>query len=287
MTERYEAGVDDPAGSQDAADLFRTIGRQIKAARERAGMSQRELGRLCGYSEEQISSIERGRRTPQPDFLIKVDELLGCGGLLAVAAEDVERVKQRRRVRHPEWFQDYADLEKKAVEVHEYGSLAIPGLLQTEAHANAVFRTRRPPLDEKLIERRLVARLDRQEIFERRPTPFATFVIEESVLRRPLGGWDIHQEQLEALLRSGSVPSVDIQVLPTGCAEHPSLGGSFIMLTPKGRPQLGYIEIQHYGHLVTDPDEVRVLAARYGSLRAQALTPSESRSLIKEILGER
>ncbi|MFH9072487.1 helix-turn-helix transcriptional regulator [Streptomyces alboflavus] len=78
----------------------------IKAARERAGMNQRELGQAVGYNEEQISSIERGQRTPQPDFLATVDELLRCGGLLALLGEDAEQAKARRRVRHPEWFRD-------------------------------------------------------------------------------------------------------------------------------------------------------------------------------------
>jgi transcriptional regulator with XRE-family HTH domain len=282
-----EGSAEDPVGSEDAADLFRAIGRQVKVARERAGMSQKELGKRVGYGEEQISSLERGRRTPQPEFLVAVDELLGCGGLLAVAAEDVERAKSRRRVRHPEWFRDYAALEAKAVELHDYSSLSIPGLLQTEHHARVVFRTRQPLLDEDTVEQRVAARLDRQGIFKRWPPPFATFTIEESVLRRPLGGWDVHYEQLEALLKFSSLRSVELQVLPMERTEHPSLGGPFIMLTPKDKPQVAYVEVQHVSRLITEPNEVRILAARYGSVRAQALTPGESRSLIEKMLGDR
>lgn len=98
-----------------------------------------------------------------------VDELLRCGGLLAVTAEDVERARTRRRVRHPEWFRDYARLEAEAVELHDYSSLAIPGLLQTESHARVVFRTRQPLLDDETVEQRVAARLDRQQIFKRWP----------------------------------------------------------------------------------------------------------------------
>ncbi|MFE6284261.1 Scr1 family TA system antitoxin-like transcriptional regulator [Streptomyces sp. NPDC057877] len=274
-------------GTDEVADLFRALGRQIKVARVRAGMSQRELGDRLGYGEETISSAERGRRTPQPDLLVAVDELLGCGGLLASAAEDVERAKARRRVRHPEWFRDYARLEAEAVEIHDYSALAVPGLLQTKAHAQVVFRSRQPLLDEETVEQRVAARLDRQEIFKRWPPPFTTFTIEESVLRRPLGGWDVHGEQLEALLRFGGLRSVELQVLPMDRKEHPSLGGPFILLTPKGKPQVAYLEVQHISRLITDPDEVRILAARYGSIRAQALTPEESLTLIKKMLGDR
>lgn len=290
MTAQPGTGVpagDEADGTDEVADLFRALGRQIKVARERTGLSQKELGDRLGYGEETISSVERARRTPQPELLVAVDRLLDCGGLLASAAEDVERAKTRRRVRHPEWFRNYARLEAEAVELHDYSSLAIPGLLQTEAHARVVFGTRQPLLDEATVEQRVAARLDRQQIFDRWPPPFTTFTIEESVLRRPLGGWDVHRKQLEALLKFGRLRSVELQVLPTERKEHPSLGGPFILLTPKGKPQVAYLEVQHVSRLVTDPDEVRILSARYGSLRAQALTPEESLTLIEKMLGDR
>jgi transcriptional regulator with XRE-family HTH domain len=287
MAARPEWEAGDPAGSEETADLFRAVGRMVKAARERAALSQKELGERVGYSEEQISSIERGRRTPQPDFLILIDELLGCGGLLASVAEDVERAKERRRVRHPEWFRDYAALEAQAVELHYYAALALPGLLQTEGHAHAVFASRRPLLNDETIEQRVTARLARQEILTRWPPPLVSFTIEESVLQRPTGGPEVHREQLTRLLRIAPLRNVELQVMPTERVDHPSLGGPFTLLTPKGRPQVGYVEVQNVSRLVTDPEEVRMLAARYGSIRAQALTPSESLALIEKMLGER
>ncbi|MFF3014024.1 helix-turn-helix domain-containing protein [Streptomyces sp. NPDC057939] len=286
MAVRGGAGAEDPAGTEEAADLFRAIGRMIKAARERAGMSQRELGRRVGYGEEQISSIERGRRTPQPDFLVAVDELLGCGGLLAVLAEDVERVRTRRRVRHPGWFQDYADLEAKAIELHYYAALSLPGLLQTERHARAVFTSRRPLLDEATIEQRVASRLARQQILTHWPPPLVSFTIEESVLQRPTGSSAVHKEQLLRLLAVAPLRNVELQVMPTDRTDHPSLGGPFTLLTPPGKSQMAYVEVQNISRLVTDPEEVRMLAARYGSIRAQALNPSESLALIEKLLGD-
>ncbi|MGW1885710.1 helix-turn-helix domain-containing protein [Streptomyces sp. NPDC001970] len=286
MAGRPEWGAEDPAGSEEVADLFRAVGRQVKAARERAGMSQKELGTRVGYGEEQISSLERGRRTPQPEFLAAVDELLGCGGLLAVASEDVERAKKRRRVRHPEWFRDYAALEAEAVELCYYAALSLPGLLQTEGHAQAVFTSRRPLLDEETIEQRVTARLARQQILTRWPPPLVSFTIEESVLQRPTGSSAVHRDQLCRLLAVASLRNVELQVMPTERTDHPSLGGPFTLLTPKGKPQLGYVEVQNVSRLVTDPEEVRMLAARYGSIRAQALTPSESLALIEKLLGD-
>jgi hypothetical protein len=234
-----------------------------------------------------VSSLERGRRTPQPEFLDAADDLLGAGGLLRAATEEVVRAKARARVRHPAWFRDYARLEAEAVELHDYSTLALPGLLQTEEHARAVFASRQPLLAEEIIEQRVAARLERQKILTRWPPPLTTFTIEESVLRRPTGGWDVHCRQLEQLLQFAKLRSVELQAMPTDREEHPSLGGPFILLTPKGRPQVGYLEIQNTSNLITDSEEVRMLAARYGSIRAQALTPRESLMLIEKILGER
>lgn len=273
-------------GTDEVADLFRALGRQIKVARVRAGMSQKELGDRLGYGEETISSVERGRRTPQPELLLAVDELLECGGLLASAAEDVERARARRRVRHPEWFRDYARMEAEAVELCYFANQAVPGLLQTKEYARAVFASRQPLFDEETIEQRVTARMARQELMSRWPPPTVSAIIQESVLRQPFGGLEVQRGQLERLLKTGDLRHVEIQVMPTATQDHAGMGGPFTLLTPKGKPQVAYLEVQHISRLITDPDEVRVLAAKYGSIRGQALTPRESLRLIEKMLGD-
>lgn len=279
--EDREQRPEPPDDADSAIDLNRAVGRQIKLLRERAGWTQKELGDRLGYGEALISSLERGRRTPQPEFLDAADELLGAAGLLKVTKEDVARAKAKARVRHPAWFRDYARLESEAVEINDYSSHDIPGLFQTERRARALYEMRKPLLDEETIEQRVTSRLDRQKILTRWPPPMVTAVIEEATLRRPLGGWEVHNEQLEQLLRLGWLRSVELQVMPTDRSEHAGMGGAFILLTPKGKPQVGYTEVQNHSRLATDAEEVRILAARYGTIRAQALTPRESLELIE------
>ncbi|MGK4584387.1 helix-turn-helix domain-containing protein [Kitasatospora sp. HPMI-4] len=283
LTERRPEQPEDEDGS---ADLFRTIGRQVRLLRERAGLTQRELGERLNYGEDLISSLERGRRTPQPDFLDAADELLGAGGLLKAAKEDVVRAKTRARVRHPAWFRDYARLEAEAEEISFFSTLTVPGLLQTEEYARVTFSVRQPLLLEETIEQRVAARLARQETLTRWPAPLVTAVIDESVLRREIGGRLVQQGQLEHLLKLGQLRNATVQVLPLDCHEYAGVDGPFILLTPKNKPQVGYLEVQGVGHLVTEPVEVRMLAARYGSIRGQALTPRDSLALIDKLLGE-
>ncbi|MEV6179875.1 helix-turn-helix domain-containing protein [Streptomyces sp. NPDC052016] len=268
-------------------DLNRAVGKQLRLLRERAGLMQRDVGDRLGYGPDLISALERGVRTPQREFLQAVDELLDAGGLLKALAEDVERAKSKARVRHPAWFKDYARLEKSAVEINFYNNHDVPGLLQTERRTRALYVMRKPVLDPDTVEQRVASRVDRQDILTRRPLPVVTAVIEEVVLRRPLGGWDIHQEQLRHLLKLGRLPNVELQVMPSVCSEHAGMGGPFVLLAPKGKPQVGYTETQSNSNLITEPEEVRMLAARYGSIRAQALTMQESLALIESLLGER
>ncbi|PAZ09780.1 transcriptional regulator [Streptomyces sp. SA15] len=272
---------------EQASDLNRAIGKQVKVLRERAEFTQKELGERLGYSEDLISSLERGRRTPQPEFLAAADELLGAGGLLKATIEDVEKAKAKARVRHPAWFRDYARLEREAVEINFYNNHDVPGLLQTERRTRALYEMRKPLLDEETIEQRVASRMARQEILTGWPPPMVTAVIEEVVLRRCLGGRETHSEQLEQLLKLGRLRNVELQVMPTERLEHAGMGGPFVLLTPKGKAQMGYTEAQNSSRLITDPEEVRILAARYGSIRAQALTMRESLTLIEDLLGER
>ncbi|MCC3650269.1 helix-turn-helix domain-containing protein [Streptomyces sp. S07_1.15] len=281
--EQHLVPLDDSDGT---ADLFRALGKQIKLLRERAGLTQRELGERLRFGEDLISSVERGRRVPQPELLEAADQALGAGGLLKGVTDDVVKAKSRARVRHPSWFRDYARIEAEAVEVNFFSTLTVPGLLQTEDYARLIFSAYQPLLSEETIERRVAARLARQEVLTRWPAPLVTAVIEESVLRRCLGGTEVLRGQLSHLLTLGRLRSTTLQVLPMASREHGGLEGPFILLTPKGRQQVGYVEAQGVNRLITEPDQVRILAARYGSIRGQALTPHESLALVEKLLGE-
>ncbi|MEU4260202.1 helix-turn-helix transcriptional regulator [Streptomyces fradiae] len=254
-----EAAVE-PQGVHDegelSGDLMRAVGKQVKLLQERAGLTQRELGDRLGYSEDLVSSLERGRRTPQREFLEAADDALDAGGLLRATIEDVERAKAKARVRHPAWFRDYARLEREAVEINFYNCHDIPGLFQTERRIRALYEMRKPLLDEETVEQRVVSRLARQDILTQWPPPMITAVVEEVVLQRPLGERDVHREQLEQLLRLARLRNVELQVMPTGRTQHAGMGGSFILLTPKGKPQLGYVEAQSSSRLVTDAEKL-------------------------------
>ncbi|MEV0257641.1 helix-turn-helix transcriptional regulator [Streptomyces sp. NPDC050732] len=282
----HEERPERPSQADGTAHLFRALGKQIKVLREHAGMSQRELAKAAHCGEALISSMERGVRTPQPDFLIRVDVLVDARGVLAAAADDVREAQAKSRTRHPDWFRDYACAEAEAVALHNYGAQAVHGLLQTEAYARATFTQRRPLLDEDTIEKRLADRLARQQVFDRWPAATFSYVLEETVLQRPTGGRAVQQEQLRRLLSAGRMRNVEIQVMPTDRPEHPALDGTFTLMTPKGRNQVAYTESYSHPRLITDPEEVRIFSERYGIIRAQALTPHESLALIEKMLGE-
>ncbi|MEU5095273.1 helix-turn-helix transcriptional regulator [Streptomyces sp. NPDC020996] len=256
------------------------FGRHLKLFRERAGMDRPKFGSLTGYSASTIASFEQGRRIPPPKFIDQADDLLGAGGVLSASKEEVARAQ------YPAFFRDAAKLEAEAVVLHVYAIQAVPGLLQTQEYARAVFAMWRPQLDEVVIEQRLAARLARQEIFDRRPAPHLSFVIEEAVLLRPLGGEVVWRGQLEQLLLIEEKRNVEIQVMPLSRQEHAGLAGPFTLMEMKDGRRIAYAEVQGDSRVHTERQKVRELERTYGSLRAQAYTPAESRSLIERLLGE-
>ena len=150
----------------------------------------------------------------------------------------------------------------------------------------AVLAMRRPLLDEVTIELRVAARLARQEIFNRWPAPLLSFVMEESVLRRPLGGKHVLRGQLEQILLIGQKRNVEIQVMPLEREDYAGVDGPFTIITRKGGDQFVYAEVQGRSHLETDRDEAHLACARYGIIRSQALPPRESLGFIETLLGD-
>ncbi|MEU4264312.1 helix-turn-helix domain-containing protein [Streptomyces argenteolus] len=256
------------------------FGRQLKLLRVRAGLDRVEFGKRVGYAAQSVASFEQGRRIPQPGFVDKADRVLEAGGLLVALKDELARSQ------YPAFFRDAARLEAESLELFLYAVSAVPGLLQTEEYTRALLAMRRPLLDEDTIEQRVLARIARQEVLTRWPAPLMSFVIEESVLRRPFGGRAVLRGVFEQMLLVGRQRSVEIQIMPTVREDNAGLDGPFTLITRKSGEQLAYLEVQGRSILLTDREEVRSVAARYGIIRSQALNPQESLAFIEKLLGE-
>ncbi|WP_435253155.1 helix-turn-helix domain-containing protein [Streptomyces tendae] len=277
--------ADEPGWEVDPDDewgvaVLTTVGRQLKLRREAVGMRAGDFGLAVGYGEDLVYKVEGGKRIPRREYLEKADQVLDAGGLIAAAWEDV------RRVRYPKQVRELAKLEATAVEVSLYANHNIHGLLQTEEHMRSLFDTWLPAYTEDQTESMVAARLARRSVFERSPAPTLSFVQEEATLRRPVGGRMVWRGQLERLLELGESRSVSIQVMPTDCEEHFGTGGLIEVLKFPDGTAVGRSEGAFNGRPVSDPKQLRILELRYGMIRAQALTPRESRAVIEQMLGE-
>ncbi|MFJ3170785.1 helix-turn-helix domain-containing protein [Streptomyces roseus] len=281
MSEPTRSADEDPGPEPDSgAGVLRAFGRQLKRFRVRAGLERTEFGERLGYSVSTIAAYEQGRRVPPPEVIDQADELLDAGGVLKEMKEEVERAQ------FPAFFRDAARLEAQAVELHVYATKAVPGLLQTEEYARAVFAMSRPLLPDETVEQRVAARLARQEIFVHVPLPTISFIIEESVLRRPLGGRSAMRGQLEQITLLGQHRNVEIQVMPTDVEEHAGLEGPFTLIETRDGRRIAYVEGYKDSRLHTDRKPVRELEEQYGILRAQALTPRASLIFVEKLLGD-
>ncbi|WP_103543211.1 helix-turn-helix transcriptional regulator [Streptomyces sp. SM1] len=270
--------ADAQRGQDPADELLRSFGRQIKILRQRAGHTQADLGQLLGYSEAQVAAIEQGRRIPRPDTIDKLDQLLEAEGMLLVMKRPVALT------RYPAFFRDAARIEETAAEFHQYAPLIVPGMLQTEDYARTMFTVWRPRRSEAEIEQMVSARLERHKLFDRKPAPVLSFVLEEAVLQRPIGGVDVLRGQLEHLHLAGQNPNVEIQVMPTRKTDHACVDGPFTLMVPEGGEQVAYLESQGSGRVLSHRETVRGIAARYGIIRAQALSPRESQRFLETSL---
>ncbi|MFJ3665543.1 helix-turn-helix domain-containing protein [Streptomyces sp. NPDC090106] len=270
------------AGAEPDSDgeFLRCFGRQMKLLRESAGLTQAQLGERVGYGEAQIAAVEQGRRIPKPDLIDAADRAVGARGVLGAMKEEVAKAQ------YPGFFRKFVSYETEAAELHAYDAHLVNGLLQCEDYMRAVFEMWRPLLDVETVEQRVLARLDRQRLLCRRPKPLLSFVIEEHVLLRPLGGQEVRRAQLEHLLLLGHERHIEIQVMPTDRDEHAGVAGPFtLILTGAGR-RMAYTEVQSHSALCMEPAKVQGFESTYGVLRAQAKTPRESLAWIEKLLGE-
>ena len=260
---------------------MKMVGALLALFREAAGYTQRSLGERFVVGEQQIASIEQGRRPLKPDLAEQLDELLDTKGALATALSRMPEVDLV-----PLWAEEYLDREREAIAISWYESLLVPGLLQTEAYARAVFNNKVPVYDDDTVEQLVAARIERREILHRKVPPMMSFVIWEAALRDQLGGREVYVEQVMHLREYADLPGLALQILPLGRTSHAGLSGPFILLETPDHQRLGYSESQRGSQLIADQDEVAILNQKYAMLRTQALNAEDTRALLDRLLGE-
>ena len=260
---------------------MKMLGKQLGTARRAAGHTQSALAELVRVDEETIASIEQGRRALKPDLAALLDEILQTKGMLSAGVANLPDIDQ-----FPMWAELYMEHEREAIALSLYANQVLPGLLQTLAYAEAVLRERVPAYDSEEVETKAAARIERQEILRRKSPPTVSFVIWEPVLHLAIGGSEVRTEQRRRLRHCAELPGVSVQFLPMAGRSHAGLDGPFVLLETPDHQHLAYIEGQRGSQWVCDADEVSILARRYAMLRAQALSPLESKGLLDRLLGE-
>lgn len=263
------------------ASAMKMLGAQIGALRRAAGLTQRQLAGRLVVDEETVASIEQGRRPLKEDLAVVLERILDARGVLTAALENMPEVDL-----FPRWAEEYMDLEREAIALSWYDNQVLPGVLQTDRYAHAVFSNDVPTLSEDEIALRVSARMERQEILHRKEPPTISFVISEVTLLDRLGGDEVYYEQLRRLREWADLPGVTIQFMPVGRDFHAGLAGPFTLIETPDHQRLAYTEAPRSSQIIADPDEVAHLEHRYAMLRSQALNPQESKGLLDRLLGE-
>ncbi|MEV6163853.1 helix-turn-helix transcriptional regulator [Streptomyces sp. NPDC052052] len=260
---------------------MRLVGKLVGVFRVASGLTQAQLADRVGHQVETIASIEQGRRALLPELACRLDQLLETKGALETAVDNMPEMDLI-----PAWAEQYMDLEREALALCFFANQVLPGLLQTENYARAVFDSRVPTFSRDETDSHVIKRLERQEILHRKAPPTTSFVISEAVLRDRLGGGEVYRETLHHLRVYADLPGVTLQVLPLGRRNHAALDGPFILLETPDHQHIAYTETQRGSQLISDPDEISILAQRYAMLRTQALNIEETRDLLDQLLGE-
>ncbi|QWQ40482.1 helix-turn-helix transcriptional regulator [Streptomyces sp. YPW6] len=261
---------------------LKMFGEVVKTFRKRARLTQEQFAPLVGYSPETVASIEQGRRLPPPDFAERADSILDAFGVILAAAKHLTRRKGLAS-----WFRQWAELELSALSLFTYECRLIPGLLQTPAYVRRLLADRLPPLADEQIEARLAARLERQRLLHERPNTSFSFILEEHLLLRDLGGEDVTRELLDHILDLSELRNVEIQIMPLVRHRHAAIDGPMQLLETLDHQWFGYLEGQLYGQFVSDPKVVSVIQMRCASMRSQALSLDDSQSLMRRMRGAR
>jgi transcriptional regulator with XRE-family HTH domain len=210
----------------------RRLGAELRRLREEAGLTIDRVAEVLECSPSKVSRVETGQVSATPR---DVRDMLG---LYRVDDERLEAMVQvAREARQRGWWQKFVDvpdgvpayvgLEAAATSIDVYMSLIVPALLQTPDYARAVIAAVRPDLPASELDRRVELRLRRQELLDQERPPVMRVLLDDALLRRPVGGPAVMAAQRRRLLADADRPAVTIQVLEVAAGAHAGMDGPF------------------------------------------------------------
>ena len=257
---------------------------ELRHYRTRAQLSQDQLGEKIQYSGKTVAAVENGHRRPTEDFASRCDAALGTGGALTRLRELLRDQMQQQA--WPVWFRDWPAIEREADALHSWEPAVIPGLLQTGDYARAILTAALPDEPAERIEEHVEARLQRQEIFQRKDAPLFCAVMDESVLRRPVGSREIMAAQLDQLLAAAARNRTTVLIVPASAGAHIGLSGAFAVAQFHEAASVSYLDTAAQGQITSDPATVRRCVRACDRLQAESLPPRVSAGLISEVRNE-
>jgi transcriptional regulator with XRE-family HTH domain len=287
------SGLEDP--SVDAAVLRMLLGSQLRRLREAAGITPERAGYEIRASRSKISRLENGRVGLKSRDMTDLLTLYGITDE-ALRSRFLALVHQSREPDWwtkysdilPDWFETYLGLEAAAATIRSFEVQFVHGLFQTEDYARAVHRRGRKNAPDDEIERRVALRLKRQELLSRPSPPRIWSVVDEAVLRRPVGGRAVMTAQFQHLIEVAELPNVTLQVVPFASGGHPGESGSFSVLRFEERdlPDVVYIEQLTGAIYLEQRSDVEHYLEVVDELSTEALTPAETTRFIEQLARE-
>ena len=266
----------------------RRLARELRRLREGAHLTIEQVANKLELSPSTVSRIETAQVGIRPR---DVRELLDIYGVAGVQRDELLQIARERR--QQPWWQEYRDLpnmalagfEADATSISQFSALLVPGLLQTEAYAREVLTAIRLDARPGDIQRRMDLRLNRQALLTGETAPQYWVVLDEAVVRRPVGGPAVMGAQLEYLAQMATLPSVTLQVLPFSAGAHAGMDGEFTIFGYRAPedPDVVYIENTGGDAYIEDADVTRRYGRIFDHLRAAALDPAESVRTLAEL----
>ncbi|MFD0422634.1 helix-turn-helix domain-containing protein [Streptomyces parvus] len=263
----------------DPEDPDTSFGLQLRQARDARGWTQDELAGRMGCSGTHISAVETGRRSPTPRFARSVDRALGTGDKFS------RMVQAMKDLTMLEGFPEYVRYEGKAVEIRLYEVGIIPGLLQTPEYARVLADSavRRGAITPEQADERVAFLAERQAALVRPKPPMLFVTMDESCIRRPVGGSAVMNAQLDRLMEFAELPNTLLQVAPYEIGEQRTFDLPVNILTLPDRSVICYAESQTQGHLDRESSFVLPMLTAYHQLQGASLSQTASVAKISQL----